>query len=367
MLDFVNLPQEVFSHILSRFCDGKTISTLLIVAQGNRKLSPSAFSMVRGALVHRYIGLAASVGVSVSSGNDEEHDEMNPTHVEIQEILDIVREDIRLSVELDDDSLLMTRKLSEWCAILDYFEAQIPLQQYIVWVGAMQIPYGSVQTYFSTPHWSIGALRYWRLQEEADLSFTSSSGTRSDWNIPGIPYASVLARDHNSHRRTKMQAKNLELAPYSRLLQTDLRRTCLVLIREIYETSPTLVICAWSSLQRSFDRSHERHSFLGLKDQTDEYEADDDDSDDQQLHYFARQRSIRSGQNDCLMVSWDTTCGEDFETAMETLGEDVIRIMNYMTENDQNRRLTFQQVLHCRHVENLVLDHEEAEIDLFFG
>lgn len=365
MLDFVNLPHEVFSHLLSRFCDGKTISTLLIVAQGNRKLSPSAFAIVRGALVHRYISLAASV---LGSWNDdeEEDEEMNPTTVEIREILDIIREDIRLSVDLEDDCLLMTRKLAEWCAILDYFEAQIPLQQYIVWGGALRLPYGQVESYLSTPNWTIGALKYWRLQEEADLSFTCGSGTRYDSNIPGTPYASILARDDVSHRRLKLQAKDLELSTYRALHQTDLRRNCLVLVRELYEASHTFVICGWGILRQLFGQSKRQNSFLGLKDKADDYEEDDDDNAEHGQQNFARQRLRSCGQNDCLMVIWDMACGEDFEAAMESLGEDVIRIMNYMVEGNQNRRTTFQQVLQNRAVESLVLNHEETSIDSSF-
>jgi hypothetical protein len=66
------------------------------------------------------------------------------------------------------------------------------------------------------------------------------------------------------------------------------------------------------------------------------------------------------------MVIWDMACGEDFEAAMESLGEDVIRIMNYMVEGNQNRRTTFQQVLQNRAVESLVLNHEETSIDSSF-
>lgn len=136
-----HFPVDVLSGILSLWCDGKSISTFLIVAKGNRDLRDSHFALIRDALVRRYVELAEELR------NFEE----------INDVLDAIREDVRNSDPRDGSF-----KFPEWCAILDYFDGQTKENsEWVVWCGPVETQFGTVQARVSTREWTPSALQYW--------------------------------------------------------------------------------------------------------------------------------------------------------------------------------------------------------------
>jgi hypothetical protein len=218
---FTELPDTALAAILSGFCDGKTISTLALnVVNGRNSGGHRRFwNICRNVLVERYIRLRCRHGglLSFSTITADRSEE-------IRDILDITREDIRLSTNDDDD---MITKFSHWCAILDYFETQLQLfqvaaatqsqqqqqpnhpapsslssspsllllprrrePQWIVWRGNMTMPNGEIQCYLTTPFWSVGAMRFWQQMEQENASFCRPSPPNFAFRPPPPPQRS---------------------------------------------------------------------------------------------------------------------------------------------------------------------------------
>jgi hypothetical protein len=202
-MHFTELPDTALAAILSGFCDGKTISTLALNVVSNRSGHCRFWNICRNVLVERYIRLSRHGSLLSSSSSS--------AYEEIRDVLDITREDIRLSTNDDDDDDMIT-KFSHWCAILDYFETQLHLfqiaaaaqsqqqqqqqsnqpssstsssspmllprrrePQWIVWRGNMTMPNGEIQCYLTTPFWSVGAMRFWQQMEQENASFCRPS------------------------------------------------------------------------------------------------------------------------------------------------------------------------------------------------
>ena len=313
------LPTQALAAILGGFGSGKALSTFcLSVARGNHRLRATALSLCRGVLVQRFIELAARFQQDDPQQNSE-----------IKTVLDAVREDCRQSRDNDED---IVRKLSEWCAILDYFELHwkaglsrrssndVPTQ-WIVWCGRLQIPYGEIHGFLATPNWTVGALQHWRRRELSTWSMTHPRNP----NLVGINlplYGSLLGVTWVDSRRLRMQLHELalhritaqEAAAAANLIHA---RNALVSMDEVYEEDPTIAFGTHQDTHQDRARGRQPRSFL-----------------------------------ECF---WDSEDGEegDWEEAVAGLGEAVIRVMK--SSRASNIRRCFESCLRGAY-EILVVD-----------
>ena len=186
------LPRDILSQsILSNFCDGKSISTFLVVAQSNANLNQDDEflpSLIRNTLVHRFRRL-------------REHSCLK-NNSEVTDVLDVIREEIRNTSYFENGyggSSLSLQHYSHWCAIVDYFEKQMPgpscetrtnltqeerhnhtredgddgnaesgayttrrSLEFTIWCGPLQTSAGIVRcAKLSSPHWTATAMEFW--------------------------------------------------------------------------------------------------------------------------------------------------------------------------------------------------------------
>lgn len=173
----IGIPEVVQSQILSSFLDGKSISTYFHVLLCNSSLRSSAFHLIRDALVDRYLNLAKSE--HFAKHNDE-----------VRDVLDIIREDIRTCTEngraaidvvgvghqidtSSDDGCLSVTNISEWCAIIDYFDRMRARSGEwagvcTVWCGELVTQnFGTIQqACISTAFWTVTAMDHFYDQLE---------------------------------------------------------------------------------------------------------------------------------------------------------------------------------------------------------
>lgn len=302
VFSFCQLPSEVLATVLGGFSTGKTISTFLMVARGNVTLRQAAFSLCRGALVQRYTELSFRLRM------DDE----------IRDVLDIVREDIRMSEDDDDDDAIYI-KFAEWCAILDYFETQLaavavttafsPLRRsgrphWIVWSGRLEIPYGEIQAYLTTPDWTVGAMHYWRNAELASrLTVTHPRNVNFHFTPEWIPYGTLFGMHEIDRRRLSIQCSNIEVSVLSESVEA--RRHALIPLHEAYEQYPSLALVD--------------HSFVSW------------------THGPVATRVgplLIAPWRESLCCCWDKELGEDdWEEAVASLGKHAIRVMDSFAIN----------------------------------
>jgi hypothetical protein len=250
------LPPEVLSNILTWFCDGKTISSFSVVAQCSLLLD---LKFIQNALTYRFKYLARRWF------QDDE---------EIRDVLEVLGEEIRTndsSFEQHDNDM---GKLSEYCAILDYFELQKDLGHYIVWSGSIATQFGIIQAEMKTTshQWTPTSLQYWFNDFEL-YQFSLAAPVRTP-TLPGLPYGSFA-----SSASTRSIWKGLL---YNLNTEMDvLGRYALVPRHLDFEANPTII----------FSKRFE---------------------------------------GNILNVYWDQVDGYDWEDGIEKLGVNVIRIMNRM-------------------------------------
>jgi hypothetical protein len=208
----------------------------------------TAYSLCRGALVQRFIELRTAFVRTY------------PTSYELPDILDIIREDIRLSNN-DDDHII--KKFSEWCAILDYFEIQLEVARtmsnfgcphWLVWTGELEIPYGVIRVYLTTHDWSICALHYWRNQELSQ--FTLTHPRHSDYEFVAedrIPYGTLFGTRTIDRLRMERQCSDLEVHVLRDTNSTQ--RFSLVPLTESYDECPSIVFVDHSFISRTHSSS----------------------------------------------------------------------------------------------------------------
>jgi hypothetical protein len=313
-ISLTDLPTEVLASVLGRYSRGRTLSTFLCVALGQRSTRHAAFAICRGALVHRYVELSQDEELKISA-----------CYEEIRDVLNVVREDIRLSN--DDDDRIVT-KFSEWCAILDYFEMQLEATapprfrcpQWIVWCGEMEIPYGRICCYLATPFWTVCALQYWRNQELSQFSLTRPR--HSDFVfVDGdnrVPYGTFFGTNSRDHTPLHLQCSDLEV--HTLLDVSDRRRYCLVPLNESYDDFSSSVVVDHSLICRTHTNN-----------------------------LFVCPLLIDPGQQS-LCCCWDKESAEDlWDEAISNFGQNAMRIMgtlsNHLTSAEDFR------VLHSRATE----------------
>lgn len=186
------LPENIISQLLSTYCDGRSFSTFFHVLLGNRTLCSFAFSVLRDALVDRYITLASP---ETYIGENRE----------IRDCLDIIREDIRTCsvIQSDTDGRLVCNHdeysdvstlVSEWCAILDYFD-YMRLRKghdFVLWCGPMHSQgLGTMEvTYLSSSFWTVTSMDY--LYKELELNNHCLTHPAIDTLHPDVSHYGIL-------------------------------------------------------------------------------------------------------------------------------------------------------------------------------
>jgi hypothetical protein len=200
----------------------------------------------------------------------------------------------------DDEHYSIVTKMSEWCAILDYFEIHLraklkkktPHQcptSWIVWSGTLQIPYGETHGYLSTFKWKAGAMQYWRNRELTNLSLTNTRNS-SLVSISLPFYGLFLGLGRDDCRRLYLQNGVLEQRAHGDNVPNLSARSSLVPADEVYEANPTMA--------------------LG-----------------------PRKQHPQRQEGEFLDCYWDSQDGEegDWEESVAGLGESVIRVMSMMS------------------------------------
>jgi hypothetical protein len=327
---FTDLPDTALAAILSGFCDGKTISTLalnLVSSRGGH--GPRFWNVCRNVLVERYVRLTHG-----------------PLHAyeEIRDVLDITREDIRLSTNEDDD---IVTKFSHWCAILDYFETQLHIfqqlqqqqqkqrtriigrhrrePQWIVWRGTMTVPTGGeIQAYLTTPHWTVGALRFWKQMEQENVAYCRPSPQNFVFRQPPvdddnvtvenqrvIPYGTLFAMDAVSQRRLAYQCGDLSIdGDFDGVDERRHWRHALIplshLYNDLYNEPPSIVLVDHGFVSRTYTSYPVGPLLVG-------------------------------NNRSSLCVCWDKEQGDDdWEMAHARLGETCVQIMQDFSSNDDD-------------------------------
>mmetsp|Transcript_17930 Transcript_17930/g.25300 ORF Transcript_17930/g.25300 Transcript_17930/m.25300 type:complete len:326 (-) Transcript_17930:123-1100(-) len=318
MFSLHDLPTEVLSNVLTTFCDGRSISTFLIVAQGSHELRQSSFEIGQGALVRRYKELAIYL----------EH-----KHPSIAEILDVIREDIR-TTDRQDPSFLRS-KFSEYCAILEYFETQLSIdynqEHWVLWCGSIETPFGNIMSYVTSPDWSLESLQQWyRNLEMLNFSLVRPNLPDVEHEFEQVPFGTLAGLSDRDIALIKVLRGTLEYDDFTRsesnaiVWQTPLQYA--------YQENPPLKFCA--------------HAYASWALGKDVYPQD-----------FHRPAWLKDEETLCCY--WDSEDEEcDWEDAINSLGENVIRIMKRFSQNieaGKNVRnvLSFQDALEASKVERV--------------
>ena len=192
------LPDEIISQLLGSFADGKAISTFYWALQSNRSLRQdgSAFDIIRNALVHRLKSFAADKRLKPSRCE------------EMRDCIDIFREEIRTAnVDIELGRLVDDMKrisnlnrtsmtiVSEWCAIVEYFDISLCLDEYVVWVGEIETRFGRMRSVcVRSPFWSITNFQYMFQQLELGCEgLVPPNPTSSFVHLLDQPYGSLAA------------------------------------------------------------------------------------------------------------------------------------------------------------------------------
>jgi len=309
------LDGSLLSNILAGFCDGKAISTFSFALSGNFRARAynSPFVTARDALVRRYVELAHTCRKDC----------------EIRDTCDVIRETIRTTdLPRGHDSEYIAhavRKISEWCAVLDYFEAQLTRSNaaalsrsgecsphWIVWCGAVETPFGRIKTYFTSPTWSAESLHsFFRSLEAVDFNLvrTTSRVANFDDGLPSdLPFGTMAGLTETDAGGLYNLMRTLEHTVFERDgIQSSILLTHL---RYEYTDEQPLRICS---------HGHPRWAF----------------PDDMYPDNFHLPPWIREEMSLCCYWNGGDE-GYDWEDTIDKLGENVIRIMTRFCASDDD-------------------------------
>jgi len=292
------IPEVVQSHLLSSFCDGKSICTYFHVLISDKSLQTIAFPLIRNALVERYTNLANSECF------------MEEPYEEVRDVLNFIREDIRTCTVRKDRQMVLlsgsggsdgdgdgmvrenvSTKLSEWCAIIDYFDTMRTQSgertgEFILWCGHLPTQgFGTLQTAcVSTRLWKITSMDYF--YDQLELHNQSITHPATECTLPYmevVPFGTLEVRSERDDAvlqriQYSLVSSDFELTRYSFLVPSQM------------EYEPTMGF----ALNNCDRRLSSQPTFT--------------------------QRRI-------LDVHWDEYDQGDFEYSLSRLGENVIRIL----------------------------------------
>ena len=358
-LSLENLPLHVLSAILGGFCEGKAISTVLLhVAQGTSRTATSSSSsswrasaqtLCRGILVQRFTELAAMI-------------RREDSELELGDVLDVIREDIRTSAAADtaeDDSYHQQSsswitQFSRWCAILDYVERHwkfrlkyptVPLQ-WMVWNGTLEVPYGPIHAVLTTSQWTAGALSYWHNRELSSRLILTHPRSSHLAAIVLPLYGTLLGITAEARHKLYLQNRDLSFRRSDNNNEFATNEwgvpatRALIAMDELYTTDPSIALVA-TNVTSQWDRAgigtvplesgdDDDDDDNGEDDDTDE--SEDDSDEDKPPETSSPQRHYS------MQCYWDVEQGDegDWEDAVAALGEHTIRIMNQCSTANAN-------------------------------
>jgi hypothetical protein len=279
----IGLPDGVQSAILANYCDGKSIASFYEAASSCISLRCTIFDIIRDALVGRYLNLSQTY---------------YRTYDEIRDVLDIIREEIRksratlnsdgaiiilCSNDLPSFSELAAKRVSDWCAIVEYFD-KMRCQMgdkhgyFTLWVGSLetQSGFGSLhKASLSSMYWSVTAMDY--LYNELELNNHYLMHPASDGSVFQSTTESHFGMLHVEDDNDEKVLGRIE---YS--LSNDPSSSRFILVPSQMEYDPTM----------GFSRNQ---------------------------YYPSRQRS--------LVFLWDGQDDGDFEDALSKLAENIKRVL----------------------------------------
>jgi len=303
------LSDDIISQILASFADGKSISTFYLTLQSCRLFRHDvAFNIIRNALVHRLKSLAAD-------------DRLKPSRCEeMRDCIDILREEIRTGgvdietgrlvddgARISDLSKSAMTVASEWCAVVDYFDCNLCLDEYVVWVGQVNTRFGRMGAVcIRTPFWSITNLQYMHMQIDLGCeALVPPNPTSSFRHLLDQPYGSLTAL-------TGSDGEVMERLRTAMSVDEESNRFALTPNQFEYEDS-TIAFTPTPNDQASREMlQHERH-LRCLWDQRDEIDFDESLTNfgEDCLRILKGLQAARSQEAD---VSWRDFIGSDLSS-----------------------------------------------------
>jgi len=240
-------------------------------------------------------------------------------HPCVKEVLDFIREDLRsLNCEynINETNHGLWKKFSEWCAVIDYFEIHlnssgnnVSEQQNVhwaIWCGTVETQFGNLESYVTSPHWSVEAPhQFFRILEMVgNFSLTRPNVASINHEIQCLPFgtlAGLTAQDSHVYKviGCSLECDDFEIAESSSSIwQTHLQYS--------YREDPPLKCCV--------------HSYPGWALGGEFYP--------EEIH-----RPPWLNENDNLCCYWNVDEEEcDWDDAFNKLGENVIRIMKRFSD-----------------------------------
>ena len=201
---------------------------------------------------------------------------------ELRDCVDIFREEIRTACvdtelgRLVDDMKRISNLnkstmtiVSEWCAIVEYFDISLCLDEYVVWVGEIETRFGRMNSVcVRTPFWSVTNFRYMYQQLELGCeALVPPNPTSSFGHLLDQPYGSLAVL-------AEVDAEVMHRLRVSMSLDEGSNRFALVPNQFEYEDS-TIAFTPTPNDQAGREMlQHERH-LRCLWDQQDEIDFDE--------------------------------------------------------------------------------------------
>ena len=114
----------------------------------------------------------------------------------------------------------------------------------------MEITYGEITAYITTPDWNVCALQYWKNQEASLLSLTHPRNNDFVF-IPDdqIPYGTLFGMNSSDRLRLERQCSDLEV--HTLRDTTSAQRFTLVPLNESYDECPSMIVVDHSYICRT--------------------------------------------------------------------------------------------------------------------
>mmetsp|Transcript_31935 Transcript_31935/g.48587 ORF Transcript_31935/g.48587 Transcript_31935/m.48587 type:complete len:341 (+) Transcript_31935:49-1071(+) len=287
---FKALPPDIVTDILISFCDGKVISTFYLAACK----SDYAAYIVGNALKQRFHKLSENLR------------QRDPG--QISDSLVAVLQQITHHFQESHKGVAM-KLLSECCAILDYFEAQLlliddALEHWLIWCGVVESFYGPIKVYVTSPYWSANAVDDW--YHELELSHLSLERPQTPLEKPpNLPFGSIAGQTITDAVLIDRLQVNLNDAYQNNNENGDYWKGMLTASQFCYDEPEAPLI-----LTTHIYPTLEKHD------------------------QFHRPKWLSEASSLCCY--WQTVTGCDDDSAQHRLGENIIRLMKRFCLTSKN-------------------------------
>ena len=213
--------------------------------------------------------------------------------------------------------------VSEWCAIVEYFDISLCLDEYIVWVGEIKTRFGRMRSVcVRSPFWSITNFQYMFQQLELGCeALVPPNPTSSFVHLLDQPYGSLAAL-------AEVDVEVMQRLRVSMSLDEESNRFALVPNQFEYEDS-TIAFTPTPNDQAGQEMlQHERH-LRCLWDQQDEIDFDESLSNfgedclrilqrlQSALHLHTKEMEVGSHRNEAASQVWREFIGSDLSSFEE--------------------------------------------------